>query len=103
MSILSSSAPLLAAAFMRLIPIGIANIIYSIVNFYVIIIIVWAILSWFRARGGFVNDIYQVLDKIVDPFVGLFRKIIPTAGGMDFSPFIAIILLQLVTRLLISL
>jgi YggT family protein len=32
----------------------------------------------------------------------LFRRFIPTAGGMDFSPIVAIIVLQVVARLIVN-
>jgi len=103
MDMMIASVSLISTAFVRLIPFGIANIIYAIINFYVLIIIAWAVLSWFRGRKGLVRDIYQVLDKIVDPYVGLFRKFIPVAGGLDFSPLIAIVILQVIIRVLTSL
>jgi YggT family protein len=34
------------------------------------------------------------LSQITDPYLNLFRSIIPPLGGMDFSPMIAILLLQ---------
>ena len=101
------SSPLLAAVsvavFAGLIPAGLSVVLVNVVNLYVIIIVIWAILSWFKERGGFVKEIYQILDKIVGPYVKLFRKIIPLAGGMDFSPLIAIILLQVLIRVLVGL
>jgi YggT family protein len=77
------------------------QLLYSLVQFYVLIIVVWAILSWFNKGKGFVNDVYQALDKLVSPFINLFRRLIPSLGGMDISPIIAIILLQLIARLLL--
>ena len=99
----SLSASFFSAVFARLIPFEVANVLVFIVNFYVILIIIWAVLSWFQGRVGFLQEIRQVLDKIVGPFVKIFRKIIPTTGGLDFSPFIAIIILQLLIRLLVGL
>jgi YggT family protein len=90
-----------AAAFVSLVPYPLNAFLGSLLQFYVIIIVVWAILSWFNKGGGLVNDIYNILDKIVSPYVNLFRRFIPSAGGMDFSPLIAIILLQVVGRLLL--
>ena len=97
------STQLLAVSFMRLIPYEIAFIIVNIVNVYVFIIIIWAVLSWFRGRKGFVSDLYKALDKIVAPFINLFKRFIPTAGGMDFSPIIAILILQVLARFIVSL
>jgi YggT family protein len=92
-----ASATLFAALF------SLRTILMYAINFYVLIIVAWAILSWFNKGSGVVNDIYQALDKIVSPFVDIFRRFIPTAGGMDFSPFIAIIVLQIVGRMLVGL
>jgi YggT family protein len=89
------------AAFFPLIPAPLSTVVSALVQFYVLLIIAWAILSWFRQSGGFINEIYGILDKIVSPFIDLFKRFIPTAGGIDFSPFVAIILLQFVLRLLI--
>ena len=97
--------PLLSqnAAFARLIPYEVALVLIYAVNFYVIVIVIWAVLSWFKGSKGFINELYQILGKIVKPYVDLFRKIIPSAGGMDFSPLIAIILLQVIVRVLVGL
>ena len=97
------TSTLAMATVVRLIPYQIGSIIYTIVNFYIFIIFAWAVLSWFRRSSGPVDDIYKGLGKVVEPFVGLFKKFIRPAGGVDFSPFIAIIVLQVVVRLLISL
>jgi uncharacterized protein YggT (Ycf19 family) len=84
-----------------LIPYPLSTIVMGLVQFYVLLIVIWAILSWFNQGRGFVNDIYEILDKIVSPYINLFRRFIPTAGGMDFSPLVAILVLQLVLRLLL--
>jgi uncharacterized protein YggT (Ycf19 family) len=89
----------------RILPYSIANLLTLLVNFYVLLIIVWCVLSWFGNLNGkgFVNDIYRALDIIISPFINLFRRFIPTAGGMDFSPIAAILLLQLVVWLIVRL
>jgi len=78
-------------------------ILRMIIDFYTFIIFVWVILSWFRNASKIVRDIYKVLDTVAAPYVNIFRKIIPPMGGLDFSPFIALIVLQLVSRLLFGL
>jgi YggT family protein len=90
-----------AAVFFPIIPYPLSTVVSGLVQFYVLLIIAWAILSWFQQSGGFIVEIYRVLDKIVSPFINLFKRFIPTAGGIDFSPFVAIILLQFVLRLLV--
>ncbi|MDR2106061.1 MAG: YggT family protein [Coriobacteriales bacterium] len=90
-----------AIATFGLLPYPLSAVVGTLVQFYVILIVIWAVLSWFNQGKGLVNDIYGVLDRIVSPYINLFRKFIPNAGGIDFSPFIAIILLQVVVRLLV--
>ena len=81
----------------------IASILANLLHAYTIVIVVWALLSWFNQGRGLVSDIYNALDKIVSPYVDIFRRFIPRAGGMDFSPFVAILVLQLFSRLVIGL
>jgi uncharacterized protein YggT (Ycf19 family) len=90
-----------AIALFSLVPYPLSMILSSLVQFYVLLIIAWAILSWFKQDRGFISDLYGILDKVVDPYVSLFRRFIPVAGGMDFSPLVAIIVLQVVFRLLL--
>ena len=83
-----------------------AFILYRLIDFYELLILAECILSWFP-MGGIVSDIYQALETLVEPFVGIFRRLIPSVGGsgmrVDFSPMIAIIVLDLVKRLVIGL
>ncbi|MDR1016913.1 MAG: YggT family protein [Coriobacteriales bacterium] len=81
-------------------------ILIRLVDLYSLVIFVWAILSWFpasRSGRGVLAQVYRALGKVVDPYVGLFRRFIHPMGGIDWSPFIAMIVLQLVMRLLIYL
>ena len=56
-----------------------------------------AMLSWFSQRP---NTLTLLLDKVTDPILAPIRRIMPGTGMFDFSPLIAIILLQLIARLL---
>ena len=78
----------------------IGMVVRSIADLYVAVIIIYCLMSWLPRSSGIVYDIYEALGKICEPFLGLFRKIIPPVGGVDFSPVIAILVLQLVVRLL---
>lgn len=75
----------------------------TIVNFYEMLILAYILMSWFPIReGSLVYDIGMVLQQLCEPFLGLFRRLIPPMGGLDFSPVIAIIALNLVSRFLIG-
>ena len=54
-------------------------------------------------QGGLLQEIAAVLDSVGGPWLILFRRFIPPMGGIDFSPVVAIIALQLVQRLVLQL
>lgn len=56
-----------------------------------------AILSWFVTRP---NTLTLLLDRIVEPVLAPLRRFIPTAGGFDFTPLIAILILRVLVRLI---
>lgn len=81
----------------------IARLIYTLVNFYTILIFVWCLMTWFpRREGGLLADVFDAVGSLVTPYLNLFRRMIPSAAGVDFSPVIAIIVLNLAKRLLVS-
>ena len=64
---------------------------------FTIIIFIRVILSWFSPRP---NTLTFVLDKVTEPILAPLRRIIPRTGMFDFTPLVAIILLQLISHLL---
>jgi YggT family protein len=71
-------------------------VVYQILRFYEILIVVYVLMSWFPMRG-ILYDIYSVLASVVEPYVGLFRRVIPPIAGFDFSPMAAILVLEFVS------
>ncbi len=57
-----------------------------------------AILSWFSPTPT--NMATVILYRVTEPLLASLRRIIPRVGMLDFTPLIAIILLQLIYRLL---
>lgn len=64
-------------------------------------IIARALMSW--ANPSPYNPIVRWLYRITDPILVPIQSLLPTPGGIDFSPWIAIVLIQLLERLLVSL
>jgi len=63
-----------------------------------IAIILRAILSWFSPRPT--NILAVILFRVTEPLLAPLRRIIPRVGMFDFTPLVAIILLQFIARLL---
>ncbi|WP_165056746.1 MULTISPECIES: YggT family protein [unclassified Adlercreutzia] len=71
---------------------------------YSLIIFIYVMMSWLPTSRGIVADIYQVLAKVCDPYLNLFKRLIPPIGGMvDITPIIALLVLQFAVRLLVIL
>ena len=61
-------------------------------------IIFRAILSWFSPRPT--NIVAVILYRVTEPLLAPLRRIIPRVGMLDFTPLVAIILLQLIYHFL---
>ena len=82
----------------------IVNLISALVNFYEWLVIIWCFMSWFPLReGSLIYDIAVVIDRIVRPYMHIFRRFIPPLGGMDFSPIVGLFVLSFGERLLFRL
>ncbi len=83
---------------------SLANVVSALFNLYEIIIIVWCIMSWIPRRPGSVlSDVAAVLDRLVVPYINLFRRFIPPLGGIDFSPVFAVLALSVIEMIAIRL
>jgi YggT family protein len=47
------------------------------------------------------HPIREALDRIVAPFLNPIRNLLPSAGGLDFSPLILILAVDFLSRILI--
>jgi YggT family protein len=66
----------------------------------VAVVIIKVILSYFLPPS---HKIRYILDQMVDPLLAPMRKLLPASMGLDFSPIILIIVIQIVQVLLIRL
>ncbi len=82
--------------------ISILLIARRLIDAYSWVIVIWAILSWvpMSSSASLVQDIREVLDRLVSPYINLFRRYIPPFGGIDFSPMVALIVLEIVRNFL---
>lgn len=59
---------------------------------YSFALIVYILMSWFP--GARESQFGEILGKICEPYLEIFRKFIPPLGMIDISPIVALILLQ---------
>jgi YggT family protein len=83
--------------------IGIADLLLSVLTW---IIIIQVVLSWLFAfnvlntSSGGVRAFVLALDKITGPLYRPIRRLLPDFGGIDFSPLVVLILIQVLRKLL---
>lgn len=70
--------------------------IYYFLIAYQYVIFVYVLMSWFPNFRG--SGLYRFLYRLVEPYLGRFRRIIPPIGGMDFSVLIGYLLLYAAIR-----
>ena len=67
----------------------------TFVSLYSYLLIIRVLLTWFPTIE-WSNQPFAALSQISDPYLNLFRSIIPPLGGMDFSPILAFLALNIV-------
>lgn len=82
-----------------------AWLIAQLLEIYTIVVIANAVLSWFvfGTQNSIVRQIYWYTGRLVDPALRPIRKGLEPMSrnfGIDISPFVLIILLQILARLL---
>lgn len=83
---------------------SVAVLVQRLFNVYELLIVVWVLLSWVSLTGSsFVRDLRAALGMLVEPYLNLFRRLIPPFGGIDFSPIVAIFALGIIERVVLSL
>lgn len=65
----------------------------TFITIYSYVVIVRILLTWFPNISWY-DQPFSTLSQLTDPYLNLFRSIIPPLGGIDLSPILAILLLQ---------
>jgi len=85
---------------------AIFGIVDMILQLLVWIIIAQAVISWLVAfnvintSSNFIRTILDALDRLTAPLYRPIRRIMPDFGGIDFSPIVLILAIQIIRKLL---
>ncbi len=66
-----------------------------------LIILARVLLSWIPMDRS--NRLVSLVYDITEPILGPIRRVLPSLGGLDLSPIIALVLVQVLQRLLLTL
>ena len=80
---------------------SIASFVTVFITVYILLILAYIITSWIRLPySPWLNRIQRFLYDVCEPYLRLFRRVVPPIGPLDLSPMIAVIVLLLVQRVL---
>ena len=74
-----------------LIGMGLLGVFRTMMDVFFYAILLQVILSWVNPQ----SPISSVLSSLTKPILAPIQRLLPTAGGMDFSPVVALILIQM--------
>ena len=68
------------------------RLIQNAVNIYSLLLLIYALLSWFPNSYG--SSLERLLEKLVKPIVGPLRRLPLQFGGLDLSIWLAILIVR---------
>ena len=66
-----------------------------------IAILIRVFLTWIPISRD--NPVVSFIYEITEPILGPIRRVLPTVGGLDFSPLVALVLIEVAERVLLTL
>ncbi len=76
-----------------LIILSFAQLLSLFINIFIFAVFARAIMSWFDS--GNYNSASSLLQSLTEPLLNMCRKVMPDLGGIDLSPLVALVVLQL--------
>ena len=79
-------------------PLVIVNFLQLLISVLILLVIARVLVSWLAPSGGggLVAFIYQATEPILAPV----RRLVPPTGGLDWAPFIVLLLLGLLLQVI---
>jgi YggT family protein len=76
---------------------SIQNFVHVFILVYVLILFAYILLSWVKLPySPWLNRLQRFLFDVSEPYLRIFRRLLPSFGGLDLSPMIAIFSLFIV-------
>ena len=82
---------------------SVEQFITVLVYLYALLILIYILTSWIRLPySPWLNRIQRFLYDVCEPYLRLFRRLLPSLGPLDLSPMIGLIVLFLMRFVLVS-
>ena len=81
---------------------SVATFVNVFISLYGLVILAYIITSWLRLPySPTLNRIQRFLYDVCEPYLRIFRRLLPSTGGIDLSPILALLALGVIDRFLI--
>ncbi|MEY8751341.1 YggT family protein [Alkalicoccobacillus gibsonii] len=68
------------------------SLVENAITLYTLLIFAWVLMSWFpNARE---SSIGQMIGRLVEPYIDIFRQFVPQIGMIDLSPLVALLVIR---------
>lgn len=68
-------------------------ILLDLIDLYSLVVLVAVVISWIQLPRN--NPIVGIVNMLTEPLLAPIRGLLPTMGGLDFSPLILLFLLRI--------
>ena len=89
--------------------VDVADYLRTLLTIYIVLIFIRILMSWFTRipYNRYLDVVLRFVSEVTDPFLNLFRRVIPAVrigpGALDLSPIVAVLVLSIVGGLIINL
>jgi YggT family protein len=82
----------------------VANYVSTLIWIYTLLILVRILMTWVPRMpyNPLLNSVVRFVEDVTDPYLAIFRRLIPPFGMIDVSPIVAILVLSLVGNLVVA-
>jgi YggT family protein len=86
----------------------IADYLSTLIYVYTLLIVLYIVVQLLFAVGfrppysRATDAVLSFLRDVCEPYLRIFRRVLPSFGGLDFSPILAIFVLQIVNSLVVE-
>jgi YggT family protein len=87
---------------------SIADFLSALIYVYTLLIILYIVIQLLFAVGfrppysRTIDAVLGFLRDVCEPFLQIFRRVIPSFGGIDFSPLLAIVTLSILNNVVVG-
>jgi uncharacterized protein YggT (Ycf19 family) len=72
------------------------------IGVYILVIFAYVLTSWIRVPYS-LSWLQRFLYDVCEPYLRLFRRVLPSLGAIDFSPIVSVIVLVALDRIVLRL